>query len=127
MSTPALVPHRNVRLEPRIHQGFKRFARTIGGIDELEIAKRYTPHLNDRIIWPILGHLRAEVDLPSLAQRPANSQERELVLMLHSTIVFMAIRKFVYQIKFKMPEVDIIELYVNIWLSGALKTIRSIQ
>ena len=95
--------------------------------DDLEIAKRYTPHLNDRIIWPILEHLRVEAKLPDLVQRPASNQERELILMLHSTIIFLAIRKFVYHIEFKAPEADIIELHVNVWLSGALKNIRTMQ
>ena len=93
--------------------------------DGLEIAKRYSPHLDQRIIWPVLENLRAEAGLPPLAQLPAISAERELVLMMHSTVVFLGIRKFVYQIDFKGNEPKLIHQYVNVWVTGALANLDS--
>lgn len=95
--------------------------------DGLEIAKRYRPHLDDRILWPLLDSLRVEATLPGIEQVEPRKLERELVMMLHSTIIFLAIRKFVYRIDFDGTEPDIIKLHVETWLNGALVSIRSIH
>lgn len=93
--------------------------------DGLEIAKRYSPHLDQRIIWPVLENLRAEAGMPTLAQLPATRAERELALMMHSTVVFLGIRKFVYRIDFRGSESKLIQQYVDVWLTGALANIQS--
>lgn len=95
--------------------------------DGLEIAKRYSPHLDQRILWPVLRNLREAARLPALESVPNTREERELALMLHSTIVFLAIRKFVYHVDFKGEEPGIIKLYVNAWLAGALHSIKAIK
>ena len=59
--------------------------------DDLDLAKRYSPHLNERVLWPLLEHLRAEAKLATLDRSPPIKDERELALMLHSTIVFLGI------------------------------------
>ena len=93
--------------------------------DGMEIAKRYSPHLDKRILWPVLEHLRAEAGMPALKLLAPLKAERELTLMLHSTIVFIGIRKFVYQIDFKGCEPDLIRQHVRIWLDGALANIKN--
>ncbi|NND89851.1 MAG: hypothetical protein HKN42_03230, partial [Granulosicoccus sp.] len=92
--------------------------------DGMEIAKRYSPHLDERILWPVLEHLRAEAGMPELKLLKPSTAERELALMLHSTIVFIGIRKFVYQIDFHGHETDLIRQHVRIWLDGALANLK---
>lgn len=98
--------------------GLKLFHRA--SCDGLEIARRYSPHLDARNLLPVLENLRAESGQSTLALRPASSAERELAMMLHSTIVFMGIRKYVYRIDFKGTEPALIRQYVSVWLVGAL-------
>lgn len=93
--------------------------------DGLEIVRQYSPHLDERILWPVLSNLRVEADLPTLDQRAASWEERELALMLHSTIVFLGIRKFVYRVDFKKREPVLIHQHVATWLAGALATIEN--
>jgi len=92
--------------------------------DGLEIAKRYSPHLDTRILFPVLEELRSSINAPTLAKVKATQQEREIALMLHSSIVFLGIRKHVYNIDFKGKEAELVELYVNTWLEGAQSAIR---
>lgn len=101
--------------------GIKLFHRA--SWDGLEIAQRYSPHLDVRILWPVLEQVRLEAKLPPLSELPHMKDERELALMLHSTIVFLGIRKHVYRIDFKGGEPHLIREYVQVWLTGALKSI----
>lgn len=91
--------------------------------DGLDLAKQYSPHLNERILGPVIAHLRCEAKIVTLEQLPATRDERELALMLHSTIVFSGIRKFVYHIDFSGNEPHLIREYVTVWLAGALVSI----
>ncbi|MFT5447238.1 MAG: AcrR family transcriptional regulator [Gammaproteobacteria bacterium] len=88
--------------------------------DGLGLAKRDSLHLNERRVWPVLEHLRAEVGLATLSDLPASRDERELALMLHSTIVLLGIRKFVYHIDFADNEPQGIRQYVSVWRAGAM-------
>jgi AcrR family transcriptional regulator len=93
--------------------------------DGLEIAKRYSPHLDEKILWPLMDNLRSEAKMAGLEQLAATRDEREVALMLHSSIVFIAIRKFVYHIDFKGTEAQVIRQYVGVWVAGAIDTIRA--
>jgi len=95
--------------------------------DGLELAHRFSPHLDKNILWPIIEALRYELHLPDLKSSKAHPSERNLALMLHSTIVFLAIRKHVYHIDFKGGEPDIIRLHVQTWLLGAQQMFPSFQ
>jgi len=92
--------------------------------DGLEIAKRYSPHLDEKILWPVLESVRVEAGLPPLAELPHTKDERELALMLHTTIMYLGIRKHVYRIDFKGYEAHLIQEYVEVWLCGALVSIK---
>jgi len=104
---------------------FKLFQRA--SYDGLEIAKQYSPHLDTRILWPVLSHLRHACELPTLTELAASREERELVMMLHSTIVFLALRRYVYGIDFKGNEPTIIKLHVDTWLAGSMKSMAQLH
>lgn len=93
--------------------------------DGLKLAHRYSPHLDERILWPLVTQVRLELALPSLDDTAVMASERDLALMLHSTIIFLAIRKHVYHINFKGGEPDIIRLHVKAWLVGVRELFRS--
>ena len=86
--------------------------------DGMKLAHRYSPHLDERILWPLVVQVRAELSLPSVEDVAVTASERDLALMLHSTIIFLAIRKHVYHIDFQGGEPDIIRLHVKAWLAG---------
>jgi len=104
--------------------GIKLFHRA--SYDGLDLVKQYSPHLDERIIWPVLENVRIEAGLAPLNDLPAMRDERELALMLHlhSTIVFLGIRKHVYRIDFKGYEPHLIREYIDVWISGALVSIK---
>lgn len=87
--------------------------------DGLDIAGQYSPHLDARILRPVVAALRAELALPTLDEQAMSRRERELALMLHSTVVFLAMRKFVYGVDFEGSEPELVRLYVATWLDGA--------
>jgi len=102
--------------------GIKLFHRA--SYDGLDLVKQYSPHLDERIIWPVLENVRVEAGLAPLKDLAATRDERELALMLHSTIVFLGIRKHVYRVDFKGYEPHVIREYVEVWLNGALVSIK---
>lgn len=105
--------------------GLKLFLRAAW--DGLDIATRYSPHLDERVLDPIVRQLRIEATLAEPSDPAVRAAERELALMLHSAIVFLAIRKFVYRIDFKGSESTLVRRYVRTWVAGALVSIRDFR
>lgn len=123
-------------LEARLVYAYAEFLREINNTsmklfhrasyDGLEIAKRYSPHLDRRILIPVLEELRCAAKLPGINTVDVSANERELAMMLHSTIVFLAIRKHVYNIDFQGREDELVALNVSTWLAGALVVVKSL-
>lgn len=126
-----LLENEDASLEDRISHAYEMFYSNItstslrlfqrASYDGLKLAHRFSPRLDERILWPLIEHVRAELSLPGLDEKKAHRAERDLALMLHSSMVFLAIRKHVYHIDFKGGEPGIIKLQVKAWLIGALQ------
>ena len=84
-----------------------------------EIQRRYSFDLTDRVFAPIIDALRSNAGLSPLSQDPMVRGERELAMMLHGSIIFLSIRKFVYQMKLPETLDDLIAQQVRTFLGGA--------
>jgi AcrR family transcriptional regulator len=99
------------------------FAGLAGG----EIQRRYSFDLTDRVFAPIIDALRRDAGLPPMSEQPMVRGERELAMMLHGSIIFLSIRKFVYQMKLPETLDDLIAQQVRTFLGGAGAALRTMR
>lgn len=93
-------------------------------LDGLDVARRYSFPLNQRILWPIIGELRHAAGLPDTDARPVTRGDRELALMLHAGVVFLGIRKHIYGMPLPDDLGAHVSLLVDTFMGGALDTMR---
>jgi AcrR family transcriptional regulator len=83
--------------------------------------------LTDQIFAPVIAALRQETGLPSLSDRPMIRGERELCMQLHSSVVFLGIRRHVYQMPMPDDLSDVIALYVRSFIAGAPAALKALH
>ena len=83
--------------------------------------------LTDRIFSPLITGLRSEAGVPTIADRPMMRGERELCMQLHSSIVFLGIRRHVYQMPMPDDLGDVVALYVRSFIAGAPKALQALH
>ena len=83
--------------------------------------------LTDQIFAPVITALRRETGLPPIANRPMMRGERELCMQLHSSIVFLGIRRHVYRMPMPDDLSDVIALYVRSFIAGAPDALQALH
>jgi AcrR family transcriptional regulator len=137
---PAVTEHLTAKtpsLDQRLTEFYQDFARRSSpvsarlfmraNLDDQKLADRYTFALNERILTPMVAALRREAGLSTVARKPMMRAERELAMSLHSTIVFLGIRKFIYNSPLPDNLDDHVVLYVENFLAGAPSTMARIH
>lgn len=99
----------------------------LAGLSSRGLAGRYSFPLTDRILRPVVAALRTEAAMDGFDRLAMTRGERELAMMLHGGIVFLGIRKFVYQMPLPEDLSDLIELQVDTFLGGARGALRRIH
>ncbi len=97
------------------------------GLDGQPLPGRHGAALTARIFKPVVAALRTSAGLPDLAKRPMMRGERELAMSLHAAVVFLGIRKHVYQMPMPGTVEDVIGLYVATFLAGAPTSLRRLH
>lgn len=85
------------------------------------LALRTGVRLTETVLAPIAAELRRACGLPDFSAVPFSHQERELVMVLHGGMAFLAIRKHVYRMKMALDLEALIGQLVQVWLTGARK------
>jgi AcrR family transcriptional regulator len=83
--------------------------------------------LTREVFDPVISALRDAAGLAPVEERPMIRGERELAMMLHGSIVFHGIRKHVYRMPMPDDRGEIIRLYVETFVPGALETLRRLH
>lgn len=134
---PELLADRNQPLEARLvrfydayleqldGQALRLFVR--GALDGYQVARRYSVPLTEQVLAPVVVELRAATGIPDLRERSMLRGERELVMMLHGSLMFLAIRKFVYDMPMPDSLGDLVALQVRSFLPGALTEMRRLH
>jgi AcrR family transcriptional regulator len=65
-------------------------------LDDPQFAQHYVSHVHGELLTAIAGEVRAEFGFPSLEEIPLFPREDELVWGMHSTVIFVGIRRCVY-------------------------------
>lgn len=90
-------------------------------LSDYPVHKRFFVPLSDNILHSVVDAIRAEARMPAVADKPMTYGERELAMTLHSSIVFIMIRKHIYRMELPHDLGRLVELQVQIFVRGALK------
>ncbi|NKB58407.1 MAG: TetR family transcriptional regulator [Alphaproteobacteria bacterium] len=96
-------------------------------LDGMNFPERYTFSLNDRVLTPVIAGLRDAAGLPNFQERPFFDEERELTVMLHGSLVFTRIRKFIYDTPLPDDAGPMVALHVETYLPGALQHLKRLH
>jgi len=97
------------------------------GLDGRSWPARRGSRLNTGLFSPVIEALRAAAGLPDLKKLPAMRGERELVMALHASMVFLGIRRHIYGTPMPAKLDDVVRLYVDNFLVGAVKTVKKLH
>jgi len=97
------------------------------GLDGRSWPTRRGHKLNSGLFVPIIAALRVRAGLPFFDTLPAMRGERELVMTLHASMVFLGIRRHIYGMVMPDNLDDVVGLYVSNFLAGADSTIRGLH
>lgn len=87
---------------------------------------RYVSLVRNQLIRPLCGELRAELNLPSLAQLPMTAREEEAFWSLHGAVFYLGIRTFIYEMRSHQNREDTIRDQVTMFLNGAPSVMRDV-
>ena len=97
------------------------------GLSGGQIQRRYSFDLTERVFAPVIDALRRDAALPPLSAEPMVRGERELAMMLHGSIIFLGIRKFVYQMPLPDSLDDLVAQQVRVFLGGAAAQLHAMR
>ena len=97
------------------------------GLDGRSWPARRGTALTQNLFLPIIAELRRDAGLPDLSHVAAMRGERELVMMLHASVVFLGIRRHIYQTPMPDDLSDVVALLVATFVAGAVPAIRSLH
>jgi len=119
---PALITDRTKPLRTRMIVFYREYADAIftyewmrifmySGLAGNELNRRYLAHLSSLVLVPLLGELQHEV-------RGSDKPEMEDAWNLHGGIVYIGIRRFVYEVPCPEDPTDAIERAVDRFLAS---------
>jgi AcrR family transcriptional regulator len=97
------------------------------GLQGSRLAGRRGAALTRGVFSPLITALRAEAGLPGFETTPMMRGEREIAMMLHGSVVFMAIRQHIYGMPMPEDRPAVVDLYVSIFAVGALAALRELH
>jgi AcrR family transcriptional regulator len=129
----SILSDREKPLEERLTAVYRAYAARDHGLalrlyvraalDGHPVPQRRGAGVTDQIVAPLVEELRHEARLPDLARTPMLRNEREMVMMLHASIVFHGIREHIYRLPVAAERDEVIQLYCATFLAGAREQI----
>ena len=91
------IPDFYARYLPHIYSA--RWYRSFwyAALSDPSFAQEFLARVHEELLLSIIGEARHKFGYPDLERRPATPRELELVWGMHSTNVFLGIRRYVYQ------------------------------
>ena len=102
----------------RSKQGVRLFMRA--GLDDQQLAARYTYPLNEHVLTPVITALRKEAGLAQPIEKPVLRAECELVMMLHGALAHIGMRKHIYDSPLPDDLGELVAFNVECFLEGAV-------
>ena len=96
-------------------------------LDGLLLPGRRLDLVKEKLVLPVIGELRREANLPGLDAQPLMIGEFELFMVLHSSVIFYAMRTYIYGGPMTEDMRAVVRLYVATFLNGARAGLPSLQ
>lgn len=132
-----LLRDRSRPLEARLVQFYREYAARIfdydwvrifvfAGLRTVDITPRYLALLREALILPVCAELRAEIGLPPPETVPITERETEAVWALHGKVIYLAMRRYVYDLSTPADVSAVVADDVFVFMRGAPDLFRAI-
>lgn len=127
---------RRVPLAERLKRYLKDYARFVlrsewvrifiyAGLSRGGINQKYLARLRERHFLAIARELRYEFDIPEPRDADEEDEEVELVWAMHSSVFYIGVRKWVYELPTPKHLERLIDMRVDAFMSGVPKVLRA--
>jgi AcrR family transcriptional regulator len=124
-----ILSDRSRKIENRLIEFYTDYAKVVhepnwtrvflySGLRGLEINRRYTSIVAERAIRRICIEVRDAFNFVGLAKAPLSVAETESAWMLHASIFYYGVRRFVYQLDVEAGSDELIRTAVTLYLRG---------
>ncbi|MGL4635367.1 MAG: TetR/AcrR family transcriptional regulator [Beijerinckiaceae bacterium] len=131
----ALIADRSLSIGERFRRFEKDYQRTImtydwlriffsAGLKGTDLPARYLSRVRSLIFTPVLGELRRELGLPSPDELPLTAQEFELIFGIHGALLYVGIRKFIYNMDVSADQELVFDAEIDAFLAGVGPVMR---
>lgn len=130
-----LLADRAIALEQRLMQFYRSYLQAIfrydwvrifvfAGLKGVGITQRYLELVQARVVEPLARELRAATGLPDTSEVPLLPEETELAWGLHGELFYLAVRRWVYDMKVPDDLDMVVRVAVVKFLAGAPSAVR---
>ncbi|MCH4024718.1 MAG: TetR/AcrR family transcriptional regulator [Acetobacter fabarum] len=130
-----LLADRTIALEQRLMQFYRSYLQAIfrydwvrifvfAGLKGVGITQRYLELVQARVVEPLARELRAATGLPDTSEVPLLPEETELAWGLHGELFYLAVRRWVYDMKVPDDLDMVVRVAVVKFLAGAPSAVR---
>ncbi|WP_205207122.1 TetR/AcrR family transcriptional regulator [Asaia sp. As-1742] len=130
-----LLADRSIKLEQRLTQFYRSYLQAIfrydwvrifvfAGLKGVGITQRYLELVQARLVEPLARELRVTTGLPDTIEVPLLPEETEMAWGLHGELFYLAVRRWVYDMKVPDDLDAVVNLAVVKFLSGAPSAMR---
>jgi AcrR family transcriptional regulator len=131
----ALIADRSLSIGERFRRFEKDYQRTImtydwlriffsAGLKGTDLPARYLSRVSNLIFTPVLGELRRELGLPAPEVLPLSAQEFELIFGIHGALLYVGIRKFIYNMDVSTDQELVFDTEIDAFLAGVGPVMR---
>ena len=96
-------------------------------LDGLLLPARRLELVKEKLVLPVIAELRQEANLPGFDAQPLTIGEFELFMLLHSSIIFYAMRTYIYGGPMTPDTPAVVRLSVGAFLNGARASLASLH
>ncbi|MFS3137142.1 TetR/AcrR family transcriptional regulator [Gluconacetobacter sacchari] len=130
-----LLADRTIALEQRLMQFYRSYLQAIfrydwvrifvfAGLKGVGITQRYLELVEARVVEPLARELRAATGLPDTSEVPLLPEETEMAWGLHGELFYLAVRRWVYEMKVPDDLDMVVRVAVVKFLAGAPSAMR---
>ncbi|WP_231854127.1 TetR/AcrR family transcriptional regulator [Gluconacetobacter diazotrophicus] len=130
-----LLADRSIALEQRLTQFYRAYLQAIfrydwvrifvfAGLKGVGITQRYLELVQARVVEPLARELRATTGLPDTTEVPLLPEETEMAWGLHGELFYLAVRRWVYEMKVPDDLDTVVRVAVVRFLAGAPNAMR---
>ena len=131
----ALIADRSLSIGERFRRFEKDYQRTImtydwlriffsAGLKGTNLPARYLSRVRSLIFTPVLAELRRELGLPAPEVLPLSAQEFELIFGIHGALLYVGIRKFIYNMDVSTDQELVFDAEIDAFLAGVSPVMR---